>query len=445
LSPAIFSSEVNGKRGDRVYHTMHLNWKPSRVFYGWWIVGASFFVSLYTGGVIFYGFTAIFEPIANEFGWSYTQISLAASLRGLEIGLLAPLVGLLVDRWGPRRLIFGGAVVIASGLMLLSYTTSLTMFYGAFALVAIGVSTCSSTVLMTAVANWFRRKVGIATGIMACGYGFGGFLVPVIVRLIDMYEWRMAMAIFAVGALVIDVPLSLLFRHKPEQYGYQPDGEVNGTMMLHKSSAPRQTVEVDIGVKQAVKSGTFWHIALALMCQFMVLNGVVTHVMPYLSSIGIARAKSSLVASAIPVVSISGRLSFGWLADRFDKRRVAAVGFAIMSLGLLFFGYVGTGEIWVLVLFITLFGIGYGSFSTIRSALLREYFGRTKFGTIHGFVIGIMMLGNIIGAPLPGWVFDNWGSYQGIWFVFAGLTVAALVMVATTPPVGTKVQLADKA
>ena len=79
---------------------MRLNWRPSSVFYGWWIVGACFLIALYMGGVIFYGFTAIFEPIANEFGWSYTQISLALSLRGLEIGLLAPLIGLLVDRWG---------------------------------------------------------------------------------------------------------------------------------------------------------------------------------------------------------------------------------------------------------------------------------------------------------------------------------------------------------
>ena len=74
---------------------MPLNWKPSSVFYGWWIVGACFLISLYVGGVIFFGFTAFFEPIANEFGWSYTQISLAASLRGLEIGLLAPIFGVL--------------------------------------------------------------------------------------------------------------------------------------------------------------------------------------------------------------------------------------------------------------------------------------------------------------------------------------------------------------
>ena len=100
-----------------------------------------------------YGFTAIFEPIVNEFGWSYAQISLAASLRGLEIGLFAPFFGMLVDRWGPRRLLFGGGIITTLGLVLLSRVTSLGMFYGAFILVALGLSATSSTVLVTAVAN----------------------------------------------------------------------------------------------------------------------------------------------------------------------------------------------------------------------------------------------------------------------------------------------------
>ncbi len=142
---------------------MPFNWKPSSVFFGWWIVAASFFIALYTGGAIFYGFTAIFEPIASEFGWSYTQISLAASLRGLEMGLLAPLTGIFVDRWDPRRLIFIGIIIAALGLIVLSGTTSLAMFYGAFLLITIGMSCSSMTVLMTTVANWFRRRLGVAS------------------------------------------------------------------------------------------------------------------------------------------------------------------------------------------------------------------------------------------------------------------------------------------
>jgi len=198
---------------------------PFKVFYGWWIVAACFAVALYVGGAVVYGFTAVFEPIASEFGWSYTQISLAASLRGLEMGLMAPLVGLLVDRWGPRRLTFAGAGLVGIGLMLLSQVNSLPMFYGTFGLVAIGTSACTSTVLMAAVANWFRRRVGIATGITASGFGASGLLVPVVTHLIDACGWRTAMVILGLEMLVVGLPLSLVLRHQPESYGYLPDGD----------------------------------------------------------------------------------------------------------------------------------------------------------------------------------------------------------------------------
>jgi len=298
--------------------------------------------------------------------------------------------------------------------------------------------------LMTAVANWFRRKIGIATGIMICGYGFSGLLIPVIVNLIDTYEWRMTLALLTIGLLAICLPLSLLVRHKPEQYGYQPDGEAENTVILNNSLAKAKVDEVNVGTKQAVKSRTFWHIALALMCQFIILSAVITHVMPYLSSIGFTRAISGLMAAGIPLASIGGRLGLGWLGDKVDKRRVAAGAFALMCGGLLCFGFISAGDTWLLVTFLILFGIGYGGNNTLRASLIREFFGRKNFGAIHGLMIGVMALGSIAGPPLAGYVFDNWGSYQPIWFVFAGLAIAALLAVITTPPVSSTVQPVDE-
>jgi len=413
---------------------MNLNRKPSGIFYGWWVVGACFLITLYTGGVVVYGFTAIFEPIADEFGWSYAQVSLAFSLRGLEVGLLAPVTGLLVDRWGSRRLIFIGVIIAALGLVLLSRTTSLGMFYGAFALMAIGTSACSSTVLITAVTSWFHRKVGIATGITMCGFGASGLLIPLVVRLTDVFGWRMSIVAFGLGMLGIGLPLSLLIRHKPDQYGYS---EANGAVIPTKNPVPLQTVGRDIRLRQAVKSSTFWHISLAMMYQFMAVSTVVTHIMPYLSSIGIARVTSSFIASAIPLLSIAGRLGFGWLGDKFNTKRIATGAFALITLGLICLEYTSSGQAWLLIPFLTLFAIGYGGNNTIKAVLLAEYFGRSKFGTIYGCTMGIAMIGTVTGAPLAGWLFDNWGSYQGIWFAFAGVAAVALIIIATTPPVST--------
>jgi len=421
-----------------------LNYKPRSVFYGWLVVGASFLIALYGGGSIFYGFTTIFEPIANEFCWSYTQISIAASLRGFEMGLLAPFVGVIADRWGPRRLIFGGTIITSFGLILLSRVTSLSMFYVAFILVAIGISSCSHTVLMIAVANWFRRKVGIASGIVVSGFACGGLLVPVMVTLIDAYGWRMTMTILALGMLAIIMPLSLLVRHKPEQYGFLPDGKVQGISLIDNGLVSSQPVEVNVSAKQAIKTSTFWHIVLAYMCHAIIISAVFTHLMPYLSSIGIARSRASLVVTATPIMSIGGRLGLGWLGDKLSRKWVTAGAFAMMALGTFCFGYASTTSTWLLVSFVILLGIGYGGTNALIPSITREVFGRINFGAVLGLIIGISLLGALIGPAVTGWVYDNWGSYQGIWFVFAGLAAVAVISVLTIPPANTTTELVNE-
>jgi len=408
---------------------MLFNWKPNRIFYGWWIVGASVLIAMYSGGAVFYGFTAIFEPIANEMGWSYAQISLAASLRGLELGLLAPLTGILTDRLGPRRIILGGGIITAAGLFLLSRTTSLGTFYGAFALIAIGMSGTTQTVLMTAVANWFRLRMGLATGIAMSGFGLSGIIVPLIVKLIDIFDWRVTIAILAAGLLAVVIPLSLVFRHRPEQYGYQPDGLKKSPAPLPSTPTVAQVAESDSKATQAMKSVTFWRIALAFLIHVMLISSVTTHVMPYLSSAGMERTRAGFVAMALPMMSIGGRMGFGWLADKFDRRRAAAIAFGLITIGLLCFGVAPGAGLWLMIPFLLLFGIGYGGSTGIRPSLVSEYFGRANFGSIFGFIVGINALGGIFGPFIAGWVYDTWGSYQGIWLAYCGLAIVALFLI----------------
>ncbi|MFC1940178.1 MFS transporter [Chloroflexota bacterium] len=418
--------------------------RRSRVFYGWYIVGACLLITLYTHGIIQYGFTAVFEPIVEEFGWSYASVSLAASLRGLEVGLLAPVMGLLVDRWGPRRLIFWGSIFMCVGLLLLSKVSSLAMFYGAYALIAMGMSTCGATVFMTTVINWFRRRAGVAVGIVGSGVGLGGLLVPVLTGLIDVLQWRMAMVTVGLGMLVIILPLSLLFRHKPEHYGYKPDGEASSLAETIETRVSTAGAGVNISARLAIGRRAFWHIAISSMCHIFAVSAIVTHMMPYLSSLSITRSISSLVALFLPVASIGGRLSSGWLGDRFGNRQVLAAGFLLITVGLLLFGYITAERIWLIVPFIITFSLGWGYNTTTRITLLRDYFGRGSFGTILGFISGIMMIGNISGAPLAGWVFDTWGSYQGAWLGFSALTLLGSALVFTIPSSGSAIRKPDQ-
>ncbi len=403
--------------------------KAPRVFYGWWIVGASVAISLYTAGAVFYGFTALFEPIANEFGWSYAQVSLAASLRGLEMGILAPLVGLLMDRFGPRRLMLIGSVIAAGGLLLLNRTDSLVTFYASFVVISIGLSTCTMTVLTAAVANWFHRRVGLATGIAICGFGLGGLMIPLLVRLVDAYDWRVTVTVLAVGVVIVVAPLSLLFRHRPEQYGYLPDGDSSPHEPLTAGGVWASAAiaeELYIPVRQALQSRIFWALALSFTAHALVVSSIIIHIMPYLSSIGVDRTTASLVTTALPISSIAGRLSFGWISDRFDRRRATAFGFGLLAVGLICFAAASSIGVWLLVPFLVLFGTGYGGLNVMRASLLRNLFGRRTFGTLFGILMGVAMAGSIVGPALAGWAFDSWGGYGGIWLIFAFIPFVSL-------------------
>ncbi|MFH1639644.1 MAG: MFS transporter [Chloroflexota bacterium] len=413
---------------------MRFGIKFPRIFYGWWIVLACFMIALYTAGVIGYGFTAVFEPIVSEFGWSYTQVSLASSLRGLEVGLFAPLVGLLLDRFGAKPVIFVGGIITGFSLMLLARTNSLVMFYVSFALVSLGMSACSATALLVAVSYWFRRRIGTAMGIMVCGFGCSGFIVPTVVWMVDTLGWRTALTYFGVGMFLIILPLSLAVRGRPEKYGLLPDGDVSIPASSGSNVSPAKTEGKNISARVIFTSRTFWHIALAFSAQHMIVGAVITHIMPYLGSVGIDRALAGVVTTFVPLASIVGRFGFGWLSDRMKNKRLAVAGFALMGLGMFFLSYASPGAMWVLVLFLFFFGIGFGGTNTMRAILPREYFGMKNFGTILGFLTGVGTLGSMSGAPLARFCYDKFGSYQPIWLIFIGVAAFSLISILLTPP-----------
>jgi len=306
------------------------------------------------------------KPLAEEFNWSYTQVSIAFSFRGLEMGILAPIVGFLVDRFGPRRLVFCGTLTIGFGFIFLSQINTLTMFCGGLILVALGTSACFSTVLTAAVANWFKKDIGKALGIMSCGFGAGGSFIPVIVRLIDVYQWRTTLIILGLGMWLIGIPLSFVIRHKPEQYGYLPERETS----IKQVSIPKSQDNA-IGFKGALRDRDFWHLTIAEIMRLMILSAVITHVMPYLSSLDISRSRAAFVATCIPLLSIIGRFGIGWLGDTFDKRHVMAGAYSLAAIGLLAFSYVQTT--WLIVPFLILFPLSWGGRGFERSCNKRAF------------------------------------------------------------------------
>jgi MFS family permease len=335
-------------------------------------------------------------------------------------------------------------VFIGLGLLLLSRANSIVTFYIAFFLMSTGLGSCAGFLLTTVLGNWFEKKISIVIGIALCGGAAGSILVPLVTRLIDIYEWRKTMVIVGVAAFCIILPLSLIVRHKPEQYGLLPDGDESLEPVYSKTPVFTGNIERKYSIREILASRNFWHISLGFMCHYLVVGALLTHIMPYLSSLDIPRSSSSFVATGIPLVSVLGRLSFGWLGTRFNNQKLAAAGFILTILGLLLLSYINVLGTWILVPFIIVFGIGFGGPVPITMSLLMKYFGRVSISTVAGTTMAVIMIGNIVGPPLAGWFFDRYGSYQGAWFVFMGVIVAGGISVLTLPRLKSNAQAAGR-
>lgn len=401
-----------------------------KIFYGWWIVLACFSIGFLVSGVIFYGFTAFFEPLVREFGWSHTQVSFAVSLRGLEMGILAPLIGFLADRFGSRLLMLSGMIILGAGLILLSYTQSLTMFYGAMILVAFGAGGCTSVVTMTAVSQWFRKNIGKALAIMTSGFGASGLLLPAIVGLIDTYGWRTAVVVLGLAIWIIGIPLSLVIRDSPEKYGDTPDG-----IPLPQGAAASPDSHEDAPKKSyraILKDRSFIYLALSEAIRFMALASVIVHIMPQLSMIGIPRSRAGFIAASIPLLSIIGRFVFGWLGDLFDKRRITMLAFFLMALGMLALAFIHWPG--MLFLFLIFFPFGFGGITVLRGTIIREYYDKRIFGSMMGIMMGFAAVGGIIGPTFTGWVFDISRNYHFVWMGFGAMLFISILFIVNFRP-----------
>jgi len=249
-------------------------------------------------------------------------------------------------------------------------------------------------------------------------------MVLLIVGLIEFYRWRPTLIILGVGMWALGIPLSLIVRNRPEHYGYSPDGEISSPYVEGNNI---QDTGVEIGLREALKMRSFLYLNITEFIRFMALMAVYTHVMPYLTSVGMLRPTAGLVAGALPLVGIIGRFGLGWLGDVLDKRHVLAMATAFISLGLLAFSYVHVT--WTIFPFLLLLPLGHGGSMVARSSIVREYFGRDSFGKMIGAIMGFAAFGGIVGPTLAGWVFDTVGSYRPIWLLLCGLTGVTTVLI----------------
>ncbi len=403
------------------------------LFFGWWVVFASASIVFLTGGTFFYGFGALFDPIVREFGWSRASVSFAFSLRSEVGGIAAPVVGFLVDRVGSRRLMMIGVVLVALGFVLLSQVETLWAFYGAIVVIAIGMSATGGPVGMVAIAHWFRRQRGKALALMTVGAGASGVMVLVLTELIAALGWRDTLLLVAAAQIAICLPLAMSVRNRPEDLGLFPDGdEAVGVAATERRSAQQLEFTEGMTVREAVRSSGFWKFALAMGLSNLGVMAVVVHQIPFFtSSAGLSDRLAAASVTAMTLLSLVGRLSFGMMADALDKRVVLAAAFGLTGLSLLLFSTVYEG--WQVLYVLPVFALGFGGSIPVRPALQAEYFGMKAFGAIQGLIFTIATLGGLFGPVFAGWMYDQTESYRLAFVILSAGSLLAAPLVLTVP------------
>ena len=403
-----------------------------KLFYGWYIVAAGLVLIAYNCAIFIYGWTAFVNPIIATFGWSVAQISLASSLRGLETGVFNPVWGVAVDRWSPRKLMLFGTIGMALGTFLLSRTTNLAAFYAGFMIMGLGGSLVTGILPTTVIARWFRRDIGKANGVFFMGLGIGGVLVPVVVKIVDTITWQTTLMYASIGFLVLGIPLSFVFRSRPEDYGMVPDGKPPAP---GNKSRPAPDYNFGTSVRQALRMRSFWYINVISVFQNATIATVTMFIIPYLTNLDMPRQTAGMVVSLFTFISLFSRIPLGMSADVFSKKYVIAFTLVLLVIGLFVFWMVdGRSPFWLVLVFCITYGVGMSGIMALRAPLQAEYFGTQNFGTIFGLNSISVTIGGVLGTPLAGWVFDTYHSYKPFWLGLVVFTLLAVFLMLTIPP-----------
>lgn len=420
--------------------------KKSRgIFFGWWTV---LFTGLASGighGYYAYGFSVFFKDLAAELGISRAVTSFASGIGRLEGGATAPLMGWLADRFGPKWMVFGGICIAGAGLVLMNFISSTMTYILAWGLlVGFGLNIGLTVTVDQALTNWFVRKRGLAMGIKFAMIGVGSIIVvPVTTWLVGIYGWRMTCLIWGIVMFAL-APLALVTvkQRRPEHYGLLPDGARVDTKTagtdVHQTGTDyaARSQETEFSFRQAIRTRTFWIIAIINATGSMLSGGFSIHVIPFLTDMGISTAVAGGLMSMMVFFTIPTRFFGGIVADRIRKRYLQlllAGAFFLPALGLGAFLLSGS-MISVYALLIS-YGIGSGAITPFEVLTIGRFFGRKAFGAIFGFCMVFQAIASLITPVFAGWIYDTTGNYAIALGVFAILAVVSTValLFATAP------------
>lgn len=391
-----------------------------RFHYAWIIVIVTFFALLSSAGVR-NATGVLFEPLEAYFGWDRASISFAFAISLFFFGLGAPIGGSLIDRFGPRRVMIGGLILVLFGLTLMLTMNSLAQFqlyWGV--LIGIGTGAVSGTLGSTVALRWFNQYRGLALGVFSASAAAGQLLfLPALIGLVGIAGWQGMFGVLAMILVVVLIPATFLMRDTPEQVNSKAIGELSAANV---ASDARSTP-----LREAVRTRDFWMLAGSFfVCGYTTVGLITTHLLPHSLEHGFEKVEISWAIAFMGAMNIIGTTASGWLTDRYDNRRLLGTYYGMRALSLVALPFIYSMQ--NMLIFALVYGLDWVATVPPTVNLTAQRFGRKSLGSIYGWIYCSHMIGAGIASYAGGFFRENLGDYHLVFISAALLGLVACGM-----------------
>ncbi len=391
-------------------------WPMSR---GWAIVWASFFTTAFASGASQYGFGMFVEPLEREFGWTRTQINLSLSI-GLISGLLSPLIGWGVDKYGSRTIMTTSLIAVAISFLLRANMTELWQWYALSALMAVGFPG-TWLPIGKLVGTWFPATRGRMMGTAITGNNVFGLVgVPVFSLIIRSEGWRLGYTVIGVIVLVITVAVWFVIQSDP-LHGDVAAIEPTPTDQNNVRSS-------DYSLREAMRTKKFWLLLAGVTCAGFSYPSFMTQLIPHMQSVGWGSTQATLVLTVLAGTALASKISWGLISEKLTARISFVIAIFTMSSGVILVTLAGSSVfVWPAIVY---FGAGFGGIGPLMSLVVMEVFGMRNYGTIQGVVTMVLATVPILIGPIvAGRLFDLTGSYDTSFWIVSGIFASGGLLV----------------
>ena len=398
----------------------------------WFIALLGCLAMFVSNGMAISGLSVFDESLLNEFNWTRGELKFRDLITLVLTGLAAPAAGVLIDRFGVRACMLVGWVVLAAGYYMYSGLSSLSGLYLIHVLFAVVLVFCGLNAVVILVSSWFTTMRGSAIGIALVGTSLGGAFMPQLGnRLNEAYGWRQAMAMemwIPLGFLLVTV---LLIRNRPEDWGASAWRRGPGAEQAESASP----LDLGMSFSAAIRTRTFWAIAITAMLTFYSVLGISAHLFLYMRDSGFSAADGANALSTFFLSALIGKFVFGFLGDMMDRAKVFWGNYLVMLVGAIALASMQQELIWISVF---AFGLGWGGLYTMIQLSAVNAFGLRDAGKILGLITVLDASGGGLGMWLSGVLYDRLGSYDVPFMIFLVLLVLAGVCISQIKEIETK-------